>query len=248
MHTILGGKTLNKICDIHTHILPNIDDGAYDIKMSIQMLCSAEKQGVNNILCTAHSWGDMHKYFHNFQMLTKEIKKENININLYPGCEIYCNMDIIEDVVSELQEGIIPTINGTKYVLVEFNPNASTREIVSCVNYIHGRGYKTIIAHIERYPKLFIDYKWIVYLKTIGCLFQVNAYSLQDETNHNIKNAARMLLSEQLVSFIGSDAHTTTHRPYMITNGIDYIHETCDNEYINNILYKNAEYFLNIKR
>ena len=75
---------------------------------------------------------------------------------------------------------------------------------------------------------------------------QINAYSLVDETNENIKRHARKLLKEKCVTFIGSDAHRTDHRAYMIKHGIDYIYNNCDVAYANDICYKNAERVLNM--
>lgn len=238
---------MNKICDIHTHIVPYIDDGAANLKMSMQMIRDAYSQGTRSIVCSSHSWGDREKYFKNFEILKHQVKNENIDINLYSRYEIYCNYDEVADIVWKLNNGMLPTINRTKYVLVEFNLNATASEILDCIQYVHNRNYHVILAHTERYQSLFKENDLIKFLHDIDCLFQINAYSVEDETKFNIKSAARKLLKEKLVSFVGSDAHSTTHRPYMIQNGINYIYQNCDDKYIQDILYKNAERFLNIK-
>lgn len=242
----IGGDAMNKICDIHTHIVPGVDDGATNLKMSIQMLRDAYSQGIRSIVCSSHSWGCRENYFKNLEILEKQVEKENIDINLYSGCEIYCNYNSVTDITWELYNGILPTINETEYVLVEFDPNATTNEIADCIRYINNYNYNVILAHTERYSSLFREHNWIAFLQEIGCLFQINAYSLQNERNINIKSAARDLLKEELVSFIGSDAHSISHRPYMIQSGIDYIYQNCGNEYVQDILYRNAERILNI--
>lgn len=234
------------ITDVHSHIIYGIDDGARNLNMSIEMLRNAYEQGVRNIICTPHSYGDIKQYHKSIKILQEQIKMENIDINLYSGCEIYCDDCNINRVIVELNNGVIPTINNTKYVLVEFYPYADAKEIVDCVRLLRKNNYKIIIAHIERYSNLSEDDRWLLLLRKYGCLFQINAYSLFDERNIQIKAFAQKLLKEKYVTFLGSDAHRTNHRPYMIKNGIEYIYQNCDKEYADDICYKNAENLLNI--
>lgn len=237
----------NKICDIHAHIVPAIDDGAIDLNMGIEMLRSAYKQGVRSIVCTSHSYCYIERYAKNLEILNAWAKREDIDIDLYSGCEVYANLYAIEDLVACLDKKIFPTINGTKYVLMEFNPSTSANEIVSYIAELHKYGYKTILAHTERYPNLFEDYRWIPTLQQEGCLLQVNAYSFKNESKKQIRDFARKLLSEKRITFIGSDAHRTTHRPYAVQDGVCDIYENCDAEYAKDICYRNAERILNIK-
>lgn len=236
------------INDIHSHVVYGVDDGARNLDMSIEMLRNAHMQGVRNIVCTPHSYGDIKQYLKNIKTLQEQIKKENINVNLYSGCEIYCDEGNINRIIVELNLGSIPTINKTKYVLVEFNPYADANEIIKCVRLLREHGYKIIIAHVERYYNLSKEDRWLSLLKEWGCLFQVNAYSVFDERDLQIKMFAQKLLKEKYVTFLGSDAHRTNHRPYMIANGIDYICKNCDEEYARDICYRNAENLLNIEK
>lgn len=248
MHTKSGViKMKDKICDIHAHIVPAVDDGAIDVNMAIKMLRSAYNQGTRNIVCTSHSDYYMDRYAKNLEILRTWVIKENINITLYSGCEIYGNTYAVKDLVVCLDKKILPTINETKYVLIEFNPTTSADQIVVYIAKLHEYGYKTILAHTERYPSLFEDDRWIGLLNDIGCLFQINAYSLTNENNMRRRGFATKLLMEKHVSFIGSDAHRTTHRPYVIKDGVDYIYKNCDIDYANDICYRNAERLLNIK-
>ena len=234
------------ICDIHSHVIPQIDDGAVDLNMSIQMLRDAYNQGTRSILCTSHSYGNMIRYYENFNMLEKEVKRQNINISLYTGCEIYCSNYNIDAVIKDLRSNKLLTMNNTKYVLIEFDTVVSISEIVTCIGKIINNGFKVIVAHVERYKNLFKDIEVIAFLKGIGCLFQVNGYSLWNERNNNIRSVAQWMLKEELVSFVGSDAHQTTHRPYAIKNGVDYIFETCNVQYAKSVCYDNAKQILNI--
>ena len=138
-------------------------------------------------------------------------------------------------------------MNNTKYILIEFSPYAAANQIVYYASCVVKHGYIPILAHVERYASLFENNKWISTLRDVGCHLQINAYSLQNERNVRIKDCVRKLLAENKVSFAGSDAHRTNHRPYNIESGIDYIYKNCTKEYADNICYKNAEKLLNLK-
>lgn len=231
----------NKVFDIHSHIVPGVDDGSLNFDMSIDMIKKAYEQGVRSIVCTSHDICNVKKYKINFANLQKELKSENIGVNLYYGSEVYCDDYIVDEIIDNLKNGNTLTINGTKYVLVEFDPYETADVILECIKKISHAGYLPIIAHVERCFELSIDEKYIWLLQERGCLFQANAYSFVDESDQLIKSFAIKLLNEKRISFIGSDAHKTNHRPYMINNGIDYIHAHCDAEYANAICYKNAK-------
>jgi protein-tyrosine phosphatase len=246
MHTKHGEKMKYKIYDIHAHIAPGVDDGCKNIDMSMDMLKIAYAQGARSIVCTSHSGCDVDRYYYNLKLLQDQAKKEGIDIILCPGCEIYCSYNNIESVICGLDNGKIPTINKTKYVLIEFNPYVPINEIMCCVKQLHEHNYKTIIAHVERYYNLHSHILYMQMLRDVGCLFQINAYSLKDESNKEIVNFARKILAKLYVTFVGSDAHRTDHRAYAIENGIDYIYTNCTSEYADNICFKNAKDILNI--
>lgn len=242
----VGVRMKHKIYDIHSHIVPVVDDGSLNIEMSIQMLRHAYDQGVRSIVCTSHDTCNTNSYIESFNNLYKQASIENININLYHGCEIYCDDYIVKDIINELDNGNLLTINGTKCVLVEFNPYETADVIFECAKLIYLAGYTPIIAHTERYYGLSMEQRYIGMLKQYGCLLQINAYSIVEEPDNLIKDFARQLLEENLITFIGSDAHRSNRRPYMINSGVDYIYKYCDTEYAEDICYRNAQRILNL--
>lgn len=230
--------------DIHSHILFDIDDGADTIEESVSMLKTAESQGIRNVFCTSHSWAyDITTYNKNFDMLNARLQQENINIRLYKGSELFFS-DIEINIASYLKT--VNTLNATDYLLLEFPTDITYDEIYACISKIRNNA-KIIIAHIERYQNLADADDDIRQLRNEGCLFQVNAYSFENEKNISIKKFARKLLDKQYVDFIGSDAHSLNHRPYNMSEGINYIYTHCDKEYADMICFKNAENLL-IKR
>ena len=237
---------MRTIYDTHAHIVPAVDDGASDFNMAIDLLKMAEQQGIKKIVCTSHSGMDSKKYIENFKTLQNKATTEEINIKIYCGCEIYCTKSNILHIIDALNKKRMLTINNTRYVLVEFSPYAKMKDIVYCVEQLHRHQYEVIIAHVERYYDLHARMSDIKYLLELGCLFQINAYSLKKETDMRIKTFSRDLLKERYVTFVGSDVHRTNHRSYAVTDGVEYIYQHCDIEYANNICYQNADRILNM--
>ena len=237
----------HRVIDIHSHILFGIDDGADTIAESIEMLKMAEKQGVKNVFCTSHHWqAESSDYDLNFELLKEKIISEGIDVKLHKGMEILCEDDrYFPETMRDINNGIVKTLNGTDYLLLEMSPFMSAEDIYECVNTVFEQtGKKAVLAHIERYSVLDGEDCVIAQLKELGCLFQINAYSLVEEKHDSIRNFARKLLSEKLVDFIGSDAHRVNHRPPDILTGVDYIYKNCDEEYADAICFRNAERML----
>lgn len=237
-----------RVCDIHCHILPGIDDGSRSVGESLLMLQSLYDQGARDVFCASHNWHEIARYQEQFDLLRQ--KAAHIGINLYPGCEVLCDTYEMPDVLSGLANGTIPTMNHTQYVLAEFDPYEAPEEIVQCAEQLINAGWKVIVAHIERCRMLHDAWDVVERLRELGCLFQVNAYSLQEEQNEKTKQFARAMLAKEWVSFLGSDAHQMQHRPPEIQSGIAYISGAATPEYSKKICYRNAQEILigNINR
>lgn len=237
----------HRVIDIHSHILFGIDDGADTIAESIEMLKIAEMQGVKNVFCTSHHWqAESSDYDLNFELLKEKIISEGIDVKLHKGMEILCEDDrYFPETLRDINNGTVKTLNGTDYLLLEMSPFMSAEEIYEFVNTVFEQtGKKVVLAHIERYSVLDSKDDVIAQLKELGCLFQINAYSLVNEKYERIRNFAGKLLAQKLVDFIGSDAHRVNHRPPEILTGVDYIYDNCDEEYADAVCFRNAERML----
>ena len=233
------------LIDIHSHILNNVDDGSRSFNESVQMINMAYDQGVRKLFCTPHDLAFLNAndtVNHNFDRL-KEFSQSNYHdLELYLGSEIYCNPVDMKYIISDLASGIIPTMNKTEFVLVEFEQGIKNyNEIKQCADQLINNGYIPVIAHIERYDLSISEVKK---LREIGCIMQVNYYSIFDEAKSTIKNRARSLLNLKYVDVLGSDAHRLKHRPPVISNGVDYLVNHYDNQYVNLLLHNNSERFL----
>ena len=186
--------------DIHTHIIPGVDDGSSSIDESLQLIELLKAEGVDEVVCTSHQ--DMNHI--NKDILTKKFEelKSKTDMKLYLGSEIY----YYENMINDLKSGNLLTINDSKYVLIEFSTFSNT-PIEDIVFDLCVAGFKPIVAHIERYEYLsFKDYDKI---KSAGALIQVNSKSFERSA---YKKILKYLLKNDLIDFIASDCHNTTSR------------------------------------
>lgn len=208
--------------DIHTHILPGVDDGAKDLEISLALLKEEIAQGVSTIYLTPHNnkntktGPELKEKFQSFLLETKDL-----NVTLKLGSEIYYYHDMIKD----LNEGRILTMDNTKKVLVEFSTRTET-DISEVVYELVRSGYTPIIAHIERYPYLSkYDYAEI---KDNGALIQVNASSFK---SFGSRRKMKYLLKNHLIDYVGSDCHNTGHRNVDFSHAVKYIKKKFPIEY-----------------
>ena len=237
--------------DIHTHITPNVDDGSSGIGMSLEMLRSEVAQGGNKVFLTPHSFAFETKRFESVHAKMKKVQEisaaEGIPLQIFQGCEIYTNRDKMGEILQDLQSGKIPSMNGTRYVMAEFSVHKGDIEDAKfCLDRYLEENWIPIIAHAERYCRTFASVENIRILKDMGCLVQVNYYDLDEEPNDYIRICAQELLKAELIDMMGSDAHRTNHRPPKLLGGARYIREHCREEYAEDLLWRNAEKFLEV--
>lgn len=232
-----------KMIDIHMHLIPGVDDGAENMEMALVMMIRAKQHGISQIIATPHS--EAFRYSKEggkiiFRRLEDTAANVCPDMKLYLGCEVYCEAGIMDQVLEALDSGRYPTMNDTKYVLMEFSQWVCPENTVSCVEALVKAGYKPIIAHMERYKYLRDNMELVDCFRDMGALIQLNAYSLFDEMDDSIKNWARQLVQERKVDFLGTDAHRTYHRPPSAEYGLNWLYENAEWEYADAIAWKNA--------
>lgn len=207
--------------DIHTHILPNVDDGSSDFDTSCKLLELELENGVNKVICTPHQ---------NYLNLNKELliekfnefkNKINLDIELYLGSEIYYYKGFLND----LENGKLLTINNSKYILIEFSTSQNT-DIIDIVYSIKLKGYIPIIAHIERYS--YLNNEDYLKIKKEGALIQINASSFNYS---NTKKIIKYLLKNNLVDFVASDCHDLNRRSVDFFKIKKYIYKKYKEQY-----------------
>ncbi|MBQ8230746.1 MAG: protein-tyrosine-phosphatase [Lachnospiraceae bacterium] len=230
-----------KYIDIHSHILPYMDDGARDAKMSLAMLRLAESEGISDIIVTphyrkGHYKGERRQIDKVLAEIRDLMKAEGIQVNLYPGNEIYYHSELEE----KLESGVLSTMNNTEYVLVEFSPMEDFMYIRSAIDQLFSIGYIPIIAHVERIQCIEKNIERARDLKKSGCDLQVNAASAMGETGFRCKRFVHKLLREELVDYIGTDAHDIDKRRPVIKKCAEMLYRKYNRDYVDEILFQNA--------
>ncbi|MBQ8295303.1 MAG: hypothetical protein IJX87_02585 [Clostridia bacterium] len=197
--------------DFHTHVLPNIDDGAADVQMATKMIEQELSQGVEEIVFTPHYYGRKRRpeqFLEERQQVFEELKPHiPENVKIYLGSEVhFTGINILDD-----EELCKLAIEGTRYILVEFPfvEKWSTSLLERLSDFIYDTGYTPIIAHVERYQEVLKNPAIITHLVEMGCLIQVNTRAFINKWE---KNFAFALLKHGLVHCIGTDAHDVTDR------------------------------------
>ena len=227
-------ESIKKIADVHSHFLPEVDDGYASVLDSVAEIKRFSEAGVTDIIITPHHRRkynlppeELKKKFSEFK---KEIEKV-VPVNLYLGQEIYAQ----EDIRDALKNGELLTMNGTKYVLIEFS-FSNEAEISDVVYELVNLGYKPIVAHLERYS--YSDLSVAEDIKSVGGLIQINAESLVDKSVKTYRKKARGFLKSGVVDFIASDQHHK--RPFAIVKAAEYVVKKRGIEEAERLFYSNA--------
>lgn len=199
--------------DIHSHILPGVDDGSKDCNMSMEMLRIAEKSGINEIILTPHNKPMHHNVkLEKMRILSEQLQEamaqEGINIRLHTGNEIYYRSDILD--VLEHEDAY--TLAESSYVLTEFGPMEAFDRIRGGIYQILSGGYKPILAHVERYASICSRPEYADELAEMGCYIQVNAGSILGWHGWQEKRFTKKLLKRKMVHFVATDAHNMEKR------------------------------------
>ncbi len=195
--------------DIHTHIIPNVDDGSPNLETSINMIKHEIEIGVDTIIATPHHI--YHRYEKTveeikkqFELLKSEVEKLNLPVKLYLGQEIcYTHR---EDIIKMLKDGKLLTLNNTNRILLEFSFTREPEDVLDVIYNFSVNGYEVIIAHVERYEWMTLDK--VKDLRKEGALIQINSNSYLGLTTWKEKRFTKKLLKLGLVDYVASDTHS----------------------------------------
>ena len=225
--------------DFHNHILPGADDGAKTMKDSIEMLKYAQKQGITDVVNTVHFQHpkmegkntDFEFIYRLKEDLLKEMAKNNIEINIHLGAEVFFDFNLM----SILDNPLITFCNG-KYMLVEFQTYMMPKGFENHLYELKISGVTPIIAHPERYKPIQDDIKIIEQLINSGCLIQIDAGSLIGHFGKNCKLVAETMLRRNMVHLVGSDAHGRGKRNFCLKDSVVIMKNFISEKLINTIL------------
>lgn len=239
----MGRKStaIERIVDIHCHVLPALDDGSQNMKETIEMLRIAAASGITDIIATPHYKAGRHNagpdtIHRRIEEVQEMAEQCGIYISLYPGNEIAYFSDIEE----ALEADRICTMNHSEYVLIEFLPTESFRTVRNALDHVMGIGYLPIIAHVERYGCMLEDWKNVEYIRSMGAEIQINASSVTGQLGNKVKRFVCQLLDRKLVDYIGTDAHSSRSRTPDMQKCCKQLCKKYDLSYVDNILWGNA--------
>lgn len=218
--------------DIHSHILPGVDDGAQTEEDSLAMAREAVSQGITAIIATPHNKNgkydnDRHSILKNVAILNELFAGEDIPLTVVPGQETRINGEMIDDI----NNGNLLSLNDTKYLFVEF-PSAHVPRYSSQMLFdIQVAGYTPIIVHPERNQELIEHPNRLLEFVKKGALTQVTAASVAGKFGKNIQKFSEQLIEANLTHFIASDAHNTTTRGFCMDQAFKEIKDKFGSDY-----------------
>jgi tyrosine-protein phosphatase YwqE len=198
--------------DIHSHILPGLDDGSPDIETSLQLLQSLSDAGIHKFICTPHIIGDMYRNTpetinNALSKLKKALQQNGMSMEISAGAEY-----MMDDHFLELLRSKEPLMKLTKnYILTELSYSTAPEKLEKISFEININNYQPLMAHPERYPYYHHNYDAYYRMKELGFLLQVNLLSLTGYYGKNVAKAAKFILENKLADFVGTDLHHFNH-------------------------------------
>jgi len=211
--SIFKKKTLTNplAVDIHSHLIPTIDDGSKSIDNSIELILALKELGYKKLITTPHT-SDMFPntteiILNGYHRLIEELNKREIDITIEVASEYYAD----EYFEKLLDARDILSFGDKNYLLFELSYFTPPHDLEDLVYEIKRKGYTPILAHPERYLYLHDSLDKYRDIKDMGLLFQLNINSISGFYNKDIQRVAEWLISNSMVDFLGSDTHHMTH-------------------------------------
>jgi len=223
--------------DMHSHVLPGIDDGAQNPQESIYLIRKMMEAGITKIIATPHIMADYYKNTAEsingaLSILKEALVQEQIEIEIEAAAEHYFD-ETFEDRINNHKLMII----GENYVLFEFSFISPPPNAFPVIQRLIQLGHKPILAHPERYSYLDVDQ--IRTYRDWGCCLQLNTISLTGYYGKTAQKTAEALIDNQLVDFISSDMHHPKHADaFKYALRLPYVHRLLTDYPLKNILLK----------
>ena len=212
--------------DIHSHILPLVDDGSSSISESLEIINELYYLGYRKLISTPHIMGDNYENTpeiinNNLKILRTALKEAHINVTIDAAAEYYADINFL---------GILNSRNllsfGNNFILFELPLSAPVLNLNDLIFNIRTSGYTPVLAHPERYTYWYDDFSNFTDLITREVIFQVNINSFHPKNPY--RNMAEKIAKNDLVSFLGSDTHNIRN--------IDFLKESLQNKYLLKLL------------
>ena len=225
--------SMETMIDIHNHYMYGVDDGAVDLEMSKALFFECKKQGISTIFLTPHvnssvTYANRSEHIKRFKILEQFARE--IGINIYLGAEIYISFRLPKLDFDKY------TMGNNKTILVEFSPHIET-PIIDHVHNLKCRGFKIIIAHVERYR--YLSFENLLELKDMGIYLQVNASSILKQGSRESSKIARKLVKLGIIDFVATDSHNLKKRPPRLNAAFKELVKMIGKAKANKLVYEN---------
>ena len=198
--------------DIHSHLLPSLDDGVKTVEESLSIIRHFESLGYKKLITTPHVMADVYRNTaediqNKLTLIQSVLKEQNLNITLHAAAEYYLDEQLMQSIHNHEK---LLTLHD-KYLLFETNFLSEPLNMKEFIFLASSRGYKLILAHPERYVYLYRQFDKLEDLLNRGVLFQVNITSLTGYYSKQAKQMAIELINRGWVHWLGSDCHHIGH-------------------------------------
>ena len=198
-------RELGLVCDMHSHLIPGVDDGSPSVDDSLSMIKGLHEMGYKKLILTPHFMTGFYNNTHeNVKELLETLKQNagNIGVDMDVAAEYYIDYDFMHDLSNKPMLTI-----GEKMLLFECSFTNQHRNFDETVFEMHINGYKPVLAHPERYTYWHGATRLMHEFHDRGILFQINILSLIEGYSPSVCKAASLLINEGLCDFIGTDLH-----------------------------------------
>lgn len=197
--------------DMHSHLLPGLDDGAPDLQASLSLIRSLHQMGFRKFWCTPHIMSDFYRndastIIPALEAVREGVKAEGIPVEVFAAAEYYVDDGFVKKLANEK----LLTL-GEKHLLFEVSYINAPENLDRVIFDMHLKGYRPIMAHPERYPFWYRDFERYKTFRDQGVLLQVNMNSLSGYYGPDAKAIALKMVEEGIVDLLGTDCHHERH-------------------------------------
>ena len=228
--------------DLHCHLLPSIDDGSSSIVETVEMLRVAHRRGTRGIVATPHTFQPMFAAFSSMELIGAFSRmKEELNelsrqeqysflqeVDVHLGAENFASAEFRE----ALEKRKVLTLNGSRYLLVEFSSFMPFPLIEAAVDQILEHELTPVLAHVERYEFSYQLPESLDDLKRRGCVIQINAEAFDRRRNGEVMEFALSLARRGVLDVIASDGHDVRGRPPVVQGAFETLRRELPEEAI----------------
>lgn len=216
--------------DIHSHILPFMDDGAADLKAALVMAQDAHNDGITTVIATPHHANGVYmnpaqEIGAAVEQLNEKLREAGNPLLVLPGQEIRIYGDLLDD----LERGELLTLAGSRYILLEMPSSRVPRSMEETCHELIIQGYVPVIAHPERNAEIADDPSRLVKLIELGALGQLTAQSIAGTFGNKLQKLSLELCRRNAIHVIASDAHDHLNRPFGLSEAYAVVQKELGN-------------------